>query len=91
MLKLFQPSIFKIALTLVLFASLTWLWGVLGNLVIMDASFYGVPLHFYSVWGPCQIGSDCSEFNGWYLVLDVLIWYVASALLVQGIKMVMHK
>ena len=54
-LRFLKPSMLKIVVTLVLFVGLTWLWS-LKNMFIMDASFLGLPLTFYSVWGPCQVG-----------------------------------
>lgn len=80
MLRFLKPSLLKLITTLVLFFGLTWLWGYIGNLFIMDASFYGLPLTFFSVWGPCQVGQNCSEFNNVNFVLDIVFWYLVSAL-----------
>ena len=83
MLKFLRPSALKIAVPLVLFISLTWLWGFIGNMFIMDASFYGVPLKFFTAWGPCQIGQDCSDFNGINLLLDLVFWYLVCAFVIE--------
>jgi hypothetical protein len=83
MLIFLKPSLLKIVIALTLSVGLTWLWGFVGNLFIMDASFYGVPLKFFTVWGPCQAGQNCSEFNALNLVLDIGFWYIVSAFIVN--------
>lgn len=88
---LIKPTLWKIILTILLFALVSWLSQFLSSMFIMDTSYTGFPLQFLVSWGPCQIGSDCSEFNGLYLVLDILVWYMVSALFVQGIKLMMHR
>jgi hypothetical protein len=82
MLKFLKPSLFKIVVALALFLGLTWMWS-LKNMFIMDASFYGAPLIFFSVWGPCQIGQTCSDFNGINLLLDLIFWYLVCAFIVE--------
>ncbi len=83
MLKFLKPSLLKIVIALALFAGLTWLWSFIGNMFIMDTSFCGVPLNFFTAWGPCQAGQACSEFNTLNLVLDVIFWYIVSAFAVD--------
>lgn len=39
----------------------------------------GFPFQFFLSWGPCQPGENCSEFNGLFLVFDIVIWYVVGA------------
>jgi hypothetical protein len=82
MLKFLKPSLLKMVVTLILFVGLTWLWG-LRNMFIMDASFHGLPLTFYTAWGPCQAGQACSEFNGLNFGLDLAFWYFVGAFLVD--------
>ena len=82
MKTLLKPTVAKIILAFVLFAGLSWLWRNTFGLVIMDVSYYGVPLHFFTAWGPCQAGENCSEFNGVYLILDIIFWYFFAAILV---------
>ena len=82
-LKFFNPSLLKIVIALALLVGLTWLWGFIGNMFIMDVSFYGVPLHFFTAWGPCQAGQACFEFNTLNLVLDAVFWYIVSAFAVD--------
>ncbi len=91
LIALIKPTLWKIIFTILLFVSASWISQFLSSMFIMDVTYTGFPLHFRASWGPCQIGSGCSEFNGLYLVLDILIWYVISAFFVQGIKMVMHR
>ncbi|MBI5297321.1 MAG: hypothetical protein HY869_17725 [Chloroflexi bacterium] len=85
MLKFLKPSLLKIVVALVLFLGLTWLWG-LKNMFIMDASFHGVPLTYFTVWGPCQVGQNCSEFNNVNFALDIVFWYLVSAFGVELIQ-----
>ena len=80
--KFLKPSLLKIVVTLILFVGLTWLWS-LKNMFIMDTSFYGLPLTYYTTWGPCQAGQVCSEFNGLNLGLDLTFWYLVGAFLVD--------
>lgn len=82
MLKFLKPSLLKIVVALVLFPGLTWLWS-LKNMFIMDASFYGVPLIFYTVWGPCPPGEICSEFSSLNFGLDLVFWYLVCAFVVE--------
>jgi hypothetical protein len=82
MKTLFKPSLLKIVTATLLFIVFSWLWQITFGLVIMDVSYYGVPLHFFVAWGPCQAGQNCSEFNALYLVVDIIFWYVVGAILV---------
>jgi hypothetical protein len=82
MLKFLKPSLLKIVVALILFPGLTWLWS-LKNRFIMDASFYGLPLTFFTVWGLCRPGETCSEFSSLNFGLDVVFWYLVGALLVE--------
>ena len=81
-LRFLKPSLLKIVVTLVLFIGMTWLWS-LKNMFIMDASFYGLPLTFYTVWGPCPPGEVCSEFGSLNFGLDLALWYLVGAFLVD--------
>jgi hypothetical protein len=83
MKSILKPTVLKLVVAAALFIGLTWLWGFVSNMVIMDASFYGLPLTFFSAWGPCQAGKNCSEFNGLNLFLDIMFWYLISAFAVQ--------
>lgn len=82
MKKFLKSLLLEIIIALLLFPALTWLWS-LKNRYIMDASFYGVPLTFYTVWGPCRPGETCSEFSLLNFGLDLVFWILISALLVE--------
>jgi hypothetical protein len=58
-------------------------WGLLVQMRISDTFPFGFPFQFFLAWGPCQPGENCSEFNGLYLVLDILIWYFVGAWVVS--------
>jgi hypothetical protein len=82
MKSFFKLSLLKVVATFVLFIVFSWLWQITFGIVIMDESYYGVPLHFFVAWGPCQAGQNCSEFNALYLAVDIIFWYVVGAILV---------
>ncbi len=77
-----KPSLLKLASTFVLFFAVDWLWRSTVGSLIMDTSYFGLPLRYFITWGPCQAGQNCSEFNGLYLGLDLVFWYIISAALV---------
>jgi uncharacterized membrane protein (DUF106 family) len=84
MKTLLKPTVLKIILTLVLFAVFSWLWRMYIISTISDTFPLGFPLQFFLAWGPCQAEQNCSEFNGLWLALDVLFWYVISAFVMDG-------
>jgi hypothetical protein len=53
---------------------------------ISDTFPVGFPLQFFLSWGPCRPGQNCSEFNGLWLVVDILFWYVISAGIMGWVK-----
>ncbi len=77
-----KPTAAKIILAFILFLLFSWLWRMCIVLTISDTFPLGFPLHFFLAWGPCPPGKDCSEFNGLYLVLDILFWYLIGTILV---------
>jgi len=79
MKAILKPSLLKIGITFIFLFVFSWLWQMTVGRVVMDVSYYGVPLHFFTMWGPCQAGQSCSEFNGLYLVLDAIGWYIIGA------------
>jgi len=83
MKAILKPSLLKIVVTVVLLAVSSWLWRMFIMSTISDTFPLGFPLQFFLSWGPCQAGEKCSEFNGLWLVLDILIWYVISAFVVK--------
>jgi hypothetical protein len=69
---------------LFLIASLLWRSYVIST--ISDTFPWGFPVQFYLAWGPCPPGESCSEFNGLWLFLDILIWYVVSTFIIHTFK-----
>ncbi len=82
MKQILKPTLLKIIVTFVLLIAVGWLWQAILGLTLMDTSYFGVPMHFYITWGPCKPGNTCSEFNGLYLALDIIFWYIVGAILV---------
>jgi hypothetical protein len=78
-----KPTVLKIVLTFILFIAVDWLWRNTLGRFIMDVSYSGIPLHYFTAWGPCQAGENCSEFNGLNLVLDLIFWYIVSAFFIS--------
>jgi hypothetical protein len=83
MKAIFKPSVQKIIPTLALLYISSALWRAYIISTISDTFPVGFPLQFFLVWGPCQAGQNCSEFNWLNLVLDMLFWYVVSALIIN--------
>ncbi len=81
-----RPSPLKIILAFALFVATSYLWRMYIISTISDTFPWGFPLQFYLVWGPCPPGEICSEFNGLYLMLDIIIWYVVSAFIIRIFK-----
>jgi hypothetical protein len=42
-----------------------------------------VPLTYFTVWGPCQVGQNCSEFNNVNFALDLAFWYLVCAFIIE--------
>jgi hypothetical protein len=78
-----KPTFAKIFIALVLFILSSWLWRMFIISRISDTFPHGFPLQFYLAWGPCQPNEVCSEFNGLYLIIDLAIWYLVSAFVVN--------
>jgi hypothetical protein len=84
-LRFLRPNAWKILCALALFFVSSMLWRMYVVSHISDTFPSGFPFQYYLGWGPCQAGEDCSEFNGIYLVLDLLIWYGVGAFLVDRV------
>jgi hypothetical protein len=78
-----KPSLTKIVLTLALFALSSYLWRSYVISTISDTFPWGFPLQFYLAWGPCPPGEICSESNLFFLLLDLVFWYLVSGILVS--------
>ncbi|MBL8045952.1 MAG: hypothetical protein JNL09_05390 [Anaerolineales bacterium] len=86
MQQLLKPTWPKIILALALLFVSSWLWRMYVVATISDTFPLGFPLQFFLAWGPCLPNRNCSEFNGWWLIVDVLFWYAISAGLVEWVK-----
>ena len=86
MRKILRPSFWKIVLAATLLYASSALWRAYVIRRISDTFPLGFPFQFYLAWGPCPPGEICFEINWLYLVLDMLIWYVISAFIVQWLK-----
>lgn len=78
-----KPTFAKIILANVLFILSSLLWRMFIISRISDTFPHGFPLQFYLAWGPCQPNEICFEFNGLYLIIDLVIWYIVSAFVVK--------
>lgn len=86
MQTIFRPTIWKIILTSTLFIITSLLSRNYVISHISDTFSWGFPLQFYFAWGPCPLGESCSEFNGLWLIIDILIWYLVSAFIIHSFK-----
>lgn len=86
MLRFLKPNLSKIVLGLLLFAASSFLWRTYTISRISDTFPHGFPFQFYLGWGPCPPGEICHEFHGLYLVFDLVIWYIISALIVDRVR-----
>lgn len=77
-----RPSLIQIILTFALFALSSYLWRSYVISTISDTFPWGFPLQFYLAWGPCPPGEVCSESNLFYLIIDIVGWYILSACLI---------
>ena len=80
-----QPSLLKIILALVLLVVSSLIWRMYIISTISDTFPWGFPLQFYLAWGPCPPGEVCSETNFFFLILDLVFWYLVSGVLVSKI------
>ena len=86
MFQFLKPGLWKIIVAILLFLVSSALSAAIVPRFISDTFPMGFPFWFYLAWGPCPPGQVCSEFNGLYLILDLIIWYVVSALIVNRIQ-----
>ena len=86
MVNLLKPNLWKLVLTLALFLLSSAVWRAYVISHISDTFPLGFPFQFYLAWGPCPPGQTCSEFKGLFLILDFLVWYLVSALLVGRLR-----
>jgi len=86
MQRILKPNLWKIVLTGILFFVSSVLWRAYVTSHISDTFPHGFPFQFYLGWGPCQRGEICYEFNGLFLIFDILIWYFVSAFITDRIS-----
>lgn len=79
MKQIFGPNLLTITLTFALLIISSWLWRMYVMATLSDTFPAGFPLQFFVAWGPCPPEENCAEFNGLWLVLDILFWYAISA------------
>jgi hypothetical protein len=81
--RILRPSLAKIVLTFTSFVLVSYLWRLYVISTISDTFPWGFPLQFYLGWGPCPPGEICSESNLFYLLIDILFWYIVSGFLIM--------
>ena len=81
-----KPTLWKLVLTAGLLYASSSVWRAYVISRISDTFPYGFPFQFYIGWGPCPPGQNCSEFNGLFLLLDILLWYIVSAFIVDRLR-----
>jgi hypothetical protein len=86
MISFLKPNLWKIILAVFLFFASGAIWSAIVPRFISDTFPMGFPFQFYVAWGPCPPGENCSEFNTLFLILDVVIWYVVSAFIVDRLR-----
>jgi len=86
MTSFLKPNLWKLLLTFALLFISSALWRMYVVTHISDTFPLGFPFQFYMGWGPCPPGENCSEFNWFYLVLDLIMWYIVSAFTVDRIR-----
>jgi hypothetical protein len=83
MKSVLKPTLLKVVITFGLFTVFSWSWRIYVMSTISDTFPLGFPMQFFLAWGSCQAGQNCSEFNGLYLTLDLIFWYIIGAILVS--------
>lgn len=86
MITFLKPNLWKILAAVALFYISSYLWRAYTMSRISDTFPHGFPFQYYMAWGPCPPGEICSEFNGLYLMLDLIVWYIGGAFLVARIQ-----
>jgi hypothetical protein len=85
-LKFLNPTAEKILLAAGLFYGSSAVWRAYVVSRISDTFPQGFPFQFYVGWGLCPPGQTCSTFNGWFLVLDIVLWYIVSAFILNSLR-----
>ena len=85
MRAILKPTLLKILLGLALFLLSSYLWRMYVISTISDTFPWGFPLQFYMAWGPCPPGQLCSESSLFFLILDLVFWYIVSGFVVSKV------
>jgi hypothetical protein len=85
MKAILKPTLLKIILALGFFILSSLLWRAYVISTISDTFPWGFPMQFYMAWGPCPPGEVCSETNFFFLILDLVFWYLVSGLLISRV------
>jgi hypothetical protein len=77
-----KPDWRKIVIFVVLFIAI-FLIGYYKYLTL-DSWTFGIPFEFSSGYGPCPYPNviECNKNNFIFLVLDIIIWYILSCLII---------
>lgn len=78
-----KPNLWKILLAAMLLFGTSYLWRMYTISRISDTFPWGFPFQYYLAWGPCPPGEVCYEFSSLYLILDIVVWYVIAAFLLE--------
>lgn len=88
MRALLKPTLLKIILAFALFLFASYLWRMYIISTISDTFPWGFPLQFYMGWGPCPPGEICDESNFFFLILDLVFWYIVGGFILSKIARV---
>jgi hypothetical protein len=78
-----KPSWLKTLLTIALLLLSSYLWRLVVIARISDTFPWGFPLQFYLAWGPCPPGEICNESNFFFVLLDLVFWYMISGFMLS--------
>ena len=84
-LRIWKPTVGKLLLTLGTLTISAFLRYSIQAERITELWSWGFPLAFYEMWGPCTPEPLCRSFEPVPLLVDLLFWYVFSAVLIAGI------
>lgn len=86
MIRFLKPGLAKIVVALIFFAIASILWRTYVISRISDTFPWGFPFQFYLGWGPCPPGETCFESKPMLLILDLAVWYVVGAWIVERLR-----
>jgi hypothetical protein len=80
--NILKPNFWKIALAIILLGISSALWRT----YVVTHNSRRVSLSILLELGACPPEQNCSEFSMLFLLLDVIIWYLIRAFIMQWIK-----